>query len=229
MFLWSLVGIVFAILATIAVRAWWGRPRRVLTVVLTSRGAAGSWIGEIPSETLTMAALQLCLLWACKVRWLLNSEPKETRPVLREVLRAVAQSLQTGSSAQLEYDLLPFKQVLQDLGLGGSPVGAQLQLHLHYTGKGPLFWILTNSLPVGSTHGDWIWSSVHLVQSATRDLDPGNTQALSAGLSHLSDIFDSPEANDKSLSTLQELYFQANDVGLRAALEYALPNREEQG
>lgn len=194
------------------------RPRRVLSIALKSRAAAGSWSGEIPPETLVMAACQLCLLWACKVRWLLNSEPEHTRPALSSLMIAMAGSLSEGSAQNLHRDLSAPRQLLQALGMGGSPVGAVLNLNLYYTGRGPIFWLLTNSLPSGSTHGDWIWSVAHLVVSATKNLDPMNTRALSASLAELAQIFDTQEADDPSMSTLQQMFAEANQIYLTSSL-----------
>ena len=165
-----------------------------------------------------MAACQLCLLWACKVRWLLNSDPEHTRPALYSLVLAMADSLRGGSGQALHQDLAMPIQLLQALGMGGSPVGVNLELNLYYTGRGPIFWFLSNTLPSGSTHGDWIWSVAHLVISATKNMDPMNTRALSTSLAALAEIFDTPGAADLSVAMLQQMFVEANQIYLASSL-----------
>jgi hypothetical protein len=219
-------GLLAAAIALILLFGYWRfrrRPHRVLSITLTSRAASGSWEGEIPPETLVMAAAQLCLLWACKVRWLLNTELPQARHALTAMLETISDSLASGSSDDLVGDLAIHKQALQALGLGSSPIGAELRLNLFYTGRAPVFWFLTNSLPTGSTLGDSIWGVAHLVLSATKNLDPQNTRALSTAMAGLSAAFEMPEANDPSVGALSQLFAVANETGLEASLQALQP------
>lgn len=219
-----LIAVIALILVlTLAYRRVWNRPHRVLSVALTSRGASGSWAGEIPADTIVMASYQLCLLWACKLRWLLNSEPQHTRPVLSGLVSKLATSLENGSAGDLDRDLAAQQPLLQALGMGGSPIAAVLDFDLYYTGKAPVYWFLKNSLPAGSTHGDWIWSVAHLVRSATRDLDPANTKIFGVGLAHLARMFEAPEADDPSVAALHRMFAEANSVGIASTLEAIQP------
>lgn len=206
-------------LALLVAKYLHGRGRRVATVRLTASREEGVWTGAVPRETAVVVSTQLCLMWACKVRWLLISEPLEARLLLNTVVERLGKSLADGSSEDLERPFEHLRSIFRAFGMGRTPPGATLSVSLYYTGHPPLYWMLTNSLPSGGTIADLILSVAYLVRSAVQSLDPANRQVLGGELSQLAEVFATSEADDPSMSGLQRLFVRAYQLAGPAGVE----------
>lgn len=213
-----IVALLLLVGLVLAVKWLFGGAKRVLTASLVSQGPLGSWSVTLPSEALVVAKIELCLLWACKLRWLLNSDPEHTRVALARVIGDLARVAANGSNPATFEPLSTQKRSLQLIGLGDTMPGVRLNLYLYYRPRGPVFWFLNNNFPRRATFGDLIWSVVALTETILPQMAPPNRQLLAAGLVQLAEVFSQPSADDPSLANLSRLYHEAHTAVLEAGL-----------
>jgi hypothetical protein len=221
------IAILLLLLVVLGFAAKWlsGGSKRVLTVSLVSQGPLGSWRVTLPSEVLVVAKIELCLLWACKLRWLLNSDPEHTRIALGRVVGDLARAVASGTDPTSFEPLSAQKRTLQFIGFGDTLPGIKLNLYLYYRPRGPVFWFLNNNFPRRATFGDLIWSVVVLAETILPQMAPQNRRLFADGLVELAELFAQPAANDPSLANLSLLYQAANTSILEAGLTYVVHER----
>ncbi len=221
------IAILLLLLVVLGFATKWlsGGSKRVLTVSLVSQGPLGSWRVTLPSEVLVVAKIELCLLWACKLRWLLNSDPEHTRIALGRVVGDLARAVASGTDPTSFEPLSAQKRALQFIGFGDTLPGIKLDLYLYYRSRGPVFWWLNNNFPRRATFGDLIWSVVVLAETILPQMAPQNRRLFAAGLVELTELFVQPAANDPSLANLSRLYQAVSTSILEAGLTYVVHER----
>jgi hypothetical protein len=216
---WVVLLILLSVVLVLAVKRLSGGAKRVLTANLVSQGPQGFWHVNFSLETMVVARIELCLLWACKLRWLLNSDPEHVRVALGKVVGNLAEAIAADTNPSSYGPLYAQIRALRFVGIGDTLPGVNLNLHLYYHPRGPVFWFLNNNFPRRATFGDLIWSVVVLTETIFPQLAPQNRQLLAAGLVRLSEIFSQPEANDPSLANLSRLYQMAHAAIVEAGLD----------
>lgn len=222
---WVAVLILLSVVLVLAVKRLSASAKRVLTANLISQGPQGFWRVNLSSETMVAARIELCLLWACKLRWLFNSDPEHVRVALGKVVGNLGEAVAAGINPTSFGPLSAQMRALQFIGLGDTLPGIKVNLYLYYHPRGPVFWFLNNNFPRRATFGDLIWTVVVLAETILLQMAPQNRQLLAAGLIRLSEIFAQPEANDPSLANLSRFYQIAHAAIIEAGLNAMVHER----
>ncbi len=169
---------------------------------------SGDWDVELkPEKPLPLQLNALCLCYAAKIRWLLNTESGEIRVGFLGLLEETIAEWPREAERSLVSNLRRARPSFEALRAGYAPRETTFTVKLRHGSNG---WSVTNNLPRGAPIGGLLWAFTLLLDAALVRQDVEERERLRRALVGLVGSMREPEADGNSLQVLQWLFATAN-------------------